>query len=138
MPDSRIENLGPGPYDPSMEARVARLEDDMREVKTILGRLEPMIIRMDTVLGTVLPTLATKTELVELRSELRGEITESRSEARGELAEFRSDLRGEMAELRSDLRAQLAEMPSKTYMWGILGVLITAYAAGLAAMAVIR
>ena len=62
----------------------------MREVKAVLARIEPMIIRIDA----TMPHLATK--------------------------------------------AELAEKPSKTYMWGILGVLITAYAAGLAAMAVIR
>jgi hypothetical protein len=32
----------------------------------------------------------------------------------------------------------LAEKPSKTYMWGVLAVLITAYAAGLAALAIVR
>jgi hypothetical protein len=95
-----------------MEARVARLEDDMREVKAVLWRLEPMIIRIDAVVNATLPTLATKADL--------------------------ADLRGEAAELRSDLRTELGEKPSKTYMWGVLGVLITAYAAGLAAMAVIR
>jgi hypothetical protein len=96
---------GPTPYHPRMEARVARLEQDMQEVKGILSRLEPMIVRIDAVLGATLPTLATKVELTDLRS---------------------------------DLRTELAEKPSKTYMWGVLGVLILAYAAGLAALAVIR
>lgn len=77
-----------------MEARVARLEEDVRDVKAVLARIEPMIIRIDATMTATLPTLATK--------------------------------------------AELAEKPSKTYMWGILGVLITAYAAGLAAMAVIH
>lgn len=77
-----------------MEASVAGLDEVMREVKTILGRLEPVIIRMDAMLNAILPTLAAK--------------------------------------------AEFAEKPSKTCMWGILGVLITAYAAGLVAMAVIR
>lgn len=105
MPDMHVEKGGASPYDPRMEARVARLEEDMREVKGILARLEPMIIRIDAVVSATLPTLATKGDLADLRSELRGE---------------------------------LAEKPSKTYMWGLLGVLIAAYAAGLAAMAVIR
>jgi hypothetical protein len=38
----------------------------------------------------------------------------------------------------AELRAELAEKPSKTYMWGVLAVLITAYAAGLAALAIVR
>ena len=116
MPDSHVENGAPAPYDPRMEARVARLEDDMREVKAVLGRIEPMIIRIDAVMSVTLPTLATKAELADLGGSLRAEL----------------------AEQGGSLRAELAEKPSKTYMWSILGVLIAAYAAGLAAMAVIR
>ena len=105
MPDIHVENAGAQPYDPRMEACVARLEEDMREVKGILARIEPMIIRIDAVIGATLPTLATKADIADLRSELRSE---------------------------------LADKPSKIYMWGVLGVLITAYAAGLAAIAMIR
>ena len=35
-------------------------------------------------------------------------------------------------------KADLAEKPSKTYMWGILAVLLTAYACGLAGLAVLK
>lgn len=35
-------------------------------------------------------------------------------------------------------RAEAAEKPSRTYMWGVLTALITAYAAGLAALAIVR
>jgi hypothetical protein len=35
-------------------------------------------------------------------------------------------------------KADLAEKPGKTYMWGILAALLTAYACGLAALAVLR
>ena len=38
----------------------------------------------------------------------------------------------------AELRAELAEKPNKTYMWGILGVLLTAYACGLAALAILK
>ena len=38
----------------------------------------------------------------------------------------------------AELRAELADKPSKTYMWGVLATLITAYAAGLAALAIVR
>ena len=37
-----------------------------------------------------------------------------------------------------DIRAALAEKPSKTYMWGILTALLTAYGLGLAGLAIIR
>ncbi len=92
-----VDRPGPGHYDPNMEARVARLEDDMREVKGILAQMLPMIVRIDA----TLPHLATKAKL-------------------------------------SELRAELAEKPGKAYLWGVLAVLLAAYAAGLAAIAIIR
>ena len=100
----RPDDVAPGgsePHDPRMEMRVSRLEGDMRDVKAILGRLEPMLIRMDARLEATLPHLATKAEV-------------------------------------ADVKAALADKPSKTYMWGILGVLLTSYACGLAALAVLR
>ena len=35
-------------------------------------------------------------------------------------------------------KADLAEKPSKTYMWGIMAALLTAYACGLAALAIMN
>jgi hypothetical protein len=35
-------------------------------------------------------------------------------------------------------KAELAEKPGKTYVWGILAVLLTAYACGLAGLAVLK
>ncbi|MBV8614952.1 MAG: hypothetical protein JOY66_14485 [Acetobacteraceae bacterium] len=78
-----------------------RLEEDMRDVKATLVRLEPMIVRIDATLTATLPHLATKAELADLRSEL-------------------------------------ADKPGKAYLWGMLAVLIAAYAAGLAGLAVLR
>jgi hypothetical protein len=81
-----------------MEASVTRLEEDMRDVKAAISRLEATTIRIETMLMATLPHLATKAELAELR----------------------------------------ADLPSKTYMWGILAALLTAYACGLAALAVLK
>lgn len=54
-----------------------------------------------------------------------------------------SDLRVMVARIDAQLphlatKADLAEKPSKTYMWGILGALLTAYACGLAALAILK
>ena len=84
MPDIPVAGHGGGPYDRGMEARISRLEEDMREIKSAVGRLE----------AATLPHLATK--------------------------------------------AELAEKPGKTYRWGILTVLLTAYACGLAGLAVLK
>jgi hypothetical protein len=94
MPDIPVAGHGGGPYDRGMEARISRLEEDMREVKSAVGRLEATTIRIEAMLAATLPHLATK--------------------------------------------AELAEKPGKTYMWGILAVLLTAYACGLAGLAVLK
>ncbi len=105
MPGTNLANPYGSPYDPSMEARVTRLEEDMREVKAAIVRLETTTTEIKTLLLATLPHLATKAEV----SDLKGELT-----------------------------AALAEKPSKTYMWGVLAVLLTAYACGLAALAVLK
>ena len=46
--------------------------------------------------------------------------------------------RAELADLRGTLRAELGEKPGKLHMWGILAVLVAAYAAGLAGLAVLK
>ena len=94
MPDIPVAGHGGGPYDPGMEARISRLEEDMRDVKSAVARLEATTIRIEAMLAATLPHLATK--------------------------------------------AELAELPTKTYMWGILAVLLTAYACGLAGLAVLK
>ncbi len=94
MPDTPVAGHDGGPYDRGMEARISRLEEDMREVKSAVGRLEATTIRIEAMLAATLPHLATK--------------------------------------------AELAEKPGKTYMWGILAVLLTAYACELAGLAVLK
>jgi hypothetical protein len=94
MPDIPVAGHGGGPYDRGMEARISRLEGDMRDVKSAVARLEATTIRIEAMLAATLPHLATK--------------------------------------------AELAEKPGKTYMWGILAVLLTAYACGLAGLAVLK
>lgn len=51
-----------GPHDDDMEARVARLEEDMREVKSLLNdKVVPMLVRIDERLNHT----ATKADLAE-------------------------------------------------------------------------
>jgi hypothetical protein len=65
-------------HDPGMEARVERLEQDMREVKAALGRLEPMVVSIFAQMAHV----ATKAEFAALRGEMKAEA----ASLRGELA----------------------------------------------------
>jgi hypothetical protein len=65
---------------------------------------------------------------------MRVEGANVRAEWKGELAQLRT----EVADMRADLKTGLADKPSKTYMWGVLTALLTAYACGLAALAILK
>lgn len=85
-----------------LSRQVARLEEEMREVRAALARIELSVARIEA----ILPHLATKAELAVLPY----------------LA----------------TKAELAEKPGKAYLWGVLAVLLTAYAPGLAALAILK
>jgi hypothetical protein len=78
-----------------------------------------MIIRIDAMLTATLPHLATKAELSDLRSEMNERFAQV-------------DVKF------AEVNLKFGDVPTKTYMWGVIGVLITAYAAGLAALAVLK
>jgi hypothetical protein len=65
MPDTAVADHGGSPYDPVMEIRVSRLEGDMRDVNSSIGRLEMTSLRIETMLAATLPHLATKADLAE-------------------------------------------------------------------------
>ena len=52
-------------------------------------------------------TIATKHDLLLLRTELRQEITDLGGSLRSGMADLRSDLRAEIANLRADLRTEI-------------------------------
>jgi len=91
----------------------------MGEIKGVIGQLVPLMTRIDAMLTSTLPHLATNAELAELRVDIEAKF--GAQEARF-----------------GELRAELAEKPSKAYLWGVLAALIAAYAAGLGAFAVLK
>jgi hypothetical protein len=93
-----------------MEARVSRLEEDMRAVKVTLPRMEASIIRIETMLAATLPHLATKADLAELRTEMKADYASLRTEMKAENA----GLRGEMADLRTETKAGYASLRTET------------------------
>lgn len=119
----------------------------MRDVKSTVGRLEMAFtrlematVRIEALLTATLPHLATKAELNELRGEMiAGLAPISNLATKSELNELRGEVVAGLAPIpHLATRAELAEKPSKTYMWGILAVLLTAYACGLAALAILK
>jgi ribosomal protein L29 len=164
MPDTPVAPHDGGPYDPLMEARVSRLEEEMREVKAVLPRMEAAIIRIETTLAATLPHLATKADIADLRTEMKADYADLRTEMKSDYADLRTELKGDHVSLRTEIKADYvdlrtevksdhaslkselksdiarldADKPGKAYMWGILAVLLTAYACGLAALAVLK
>ena len=128
-------------HDPWLDARVRRLEEDVGEIKAILRRLEPMIVRTDA----RLLEMVTKADLMAVRSELKGDIAELRVELKGDIAELRTELKSEIAVVRieakdqiSDVKIALADKPTRTYMWGIMTAMVAAFACGLASLAILK
>ena len=123
-------NDGVPPEDPPggswLEARVTRLEDEMAEIRASLHRLELMITRIDA----TLMHMATRSEVMDVRSELKEDFASLRSELKGEIGGIRLDL--------ADVKVALAEKPSRAYMWGIVTAMVGAFACGLAALAVLK
>ena len=156
MPDTPVEPTPRGPYDPSLEPRVSRLEEDMREVKAANNRLETMVAdvrqsvtRIEATLTATLPHLATKAEVAEILKTLPHLATKAEvAELKVEMAEVVKTLphlatKAEMAELSKTLphlatREELADKPGKTYIVSLAAILLAAYAAGLAALAVLK
>jgi len=65
-------------------------------------------------INAIIADVATRRDLAELRSELKGDIDALRSEVKGDINALRSELKGDMealrAELKGDINALRAEM----------------------------
>lgn len=112
MPDTPIAQQGGGPYDPAMEARVSRLEEHFGDLKSTVASLDARTAGL--------------------------ELSVARIEAMLAAALPHLATKAAVADLRSEMVAGFADKPGKTYMWGILAVLLTAYACGLAGLAILR
>jgi outer membrane murein-binding lipoprotein Lpp len=151
MPDTPVADRDGGPYDPSLEGRVLRLEEDGRQVNAAVAGLGVKVDRLETKvdhLDTTVARLDAKVDrldasiqrldvgFVRLESMLAAILPQLAT--KGELASTRADLQGLLTELKSDIATGLADKPSKAYMWGVLAVMLAAYACGLAGLAVLK
>jgi hypothetical protein len=163
MPDTPVEPKNDDPYHPDLRVRVSRLEDDVHDVKATMGQLVLLVTEMKATLDATLPHLATKAELADMRTEMKADMAQFSQEMKADMAQLRQDVTAEVSDHRLEtaaefaavrqatselrvvmtsefaaFRAGLAEKPSKTYMWGVLTALLTAYACGLAALAILK
>jgi chromosome segregation ATPase len=151
MPDTPVADRDGGPYDPSLEGRVVRLEEDGHQVTAAIAGLVTRFDRLETKvdhLDSRVDRLETKVDRVDasvqrlelgfIRLESMLAATLPHLATKAELTTTRADLQGMLTELKSDVEIGFAEKPSKTYMWGVLAVLLAAYACGLAGLAVLK
>jgi hypothetical protein len=112
---------------------VSRLEEEMREVKGTVSRfraavadIRHTVTRIEATLAATLPHLATKAEVTEVLKTLPHLATKA------EMAE--------MLKTRPNLatQAERADKPGKAYLATLRTVLITAYAACLAALTILK
>ena len=98
----------------------------MRDVQSAIGRLEATTGKLDERMGRLEERIG-RVELAVVRIEalLAATLPHLATKA-------------EVADLRTDMVAGFADKPGKTYMWGILAVLLTAYACGLAGLAILK
>jgi hypothetical protein len=94
-----MADTGSPSHGTGLEPRVARLEADVAEIKSILNRLAPRIDEMYGFVTAKLPELATRAEVAELRTKTRTEIAAVRTE----MAALRTELKFEIAELRTEI-----------------------------------
>ena len=75
--ESRLGGGDDGGMPPDLAVRVDRLERDVADIRATLGRLEPLIVRIDA----TVPSLATKAEVERTRGELATQLAEKPSKA---------------------------------------------------------
>jgi ribosomal protein L29 len=61
-------------------------------------------------LEAVLPTLASKADIADLRGELKTDISELRGELKSDISELRGELKTDISELRGELKTEIGEL----------------------------
>ena len=139
--DEPVEPGSGGRYGPDLEPRLSGVENEVRDLKDTQAELKSMVARIEAKLDAFMPHVATKVDLASMGARLDAVLPHRATKA--DLAATQSDLAKMRIGLETALpylatRADLADKPGKTYMWGILAALLTAYACGLAALAVLK
>jgi hypothetical protein len=107
MPDTPLADRDGGPYDPPLERRVARLEEDGRQVIAAITRLEEPIARLET-RGDRPDAVVQRLEMGFIRLETMLAATLPHLATKAELANTRADVQTLRIELKSDIAAGLA------------------------------
>jgi hypothetical protein len=137
--DEPVEPGSGGRYGPEHESRLSRVETEVRDMKETQAGLTSSLARVEAKLDAGLAAVGAKIDTLSARFD----AILPHLATKADLAATQSDITRLQVTLDATLphlatRVDLAEKPSKTYMWGILAALLTAYACGLAALAMLK
>ncbi|ECI4645532.1 DUF1640 domain-containing protein [Salmonella enterica subsp. salamae] len=99
--DSGGGDSGGGMLD-QLERRVERLEGDTLIIK---DKLTTLSVRSES--------FVTKSDLAELKGELRFDLAQVNGELRADLAQVRGDLRADLGELKSELKSDTSSLETR-------------------------
>lgn len=127
------------------KADVANLENKLVAMRADMdlrfgavdAKFDAMDAKMDTKFGAVdakFDAADAKFEAMDAKMDAKFDAMDAKMDAK--LGVMDARLEATLPHLAT--KADLADKPGKTYMWGILAALLTAYACGLAALAVLK
>jgi chromosome segregation ATPase len=92
-----------------MEARVATIENDVRNIKENVAKLSDEMKAANGVLASLVTGQAELRGMVDgVRVEMKGEITTLRAEVRGDIDGLRAELKGNIDGLRAELKGDIS------------------------------
>jgi capsule polysaccharide export protein KpsE/RkpR len=69
--------------------------------------------QVQLVIDSFQENVATKSDLAELRSDIKTEMAELRSDLKTDMANLKSELKTDMADLRSELKTEMSDLKSE-------------------------
>lgn len=123
MPDT-VEQPGGGPYDPSVEPRVSRLDGQMSDLRPILARIE-----------AILPQLATAAQVAELRGDIDLKLAKFAGEFESKFERFAGKFEAEQARFAGGFNARLERLTGRVESLPTTWQMMTAIIAGQVALA---
>jgi len=108
----------------------------LAELKASCASMDKLLTRIDGRLDLVLPEIARQGARLDAELPAISKIEARLDAALPQIPKLDARLDAELHHLAT--KADLADKPSKAYLWGVLAVLLTAYASGLAVLAILK
>ena len=80
---------------------------------TVEQRVEYLEGRV-TIVEQILPTLATKADMADLKTELKADMADLKTELKADMADLKTEFKADIANLKTEFKADLAELKAAT------------------------